>query len=185
MARPAAALDQAVAIENRMDRAFGRNPDIAVKTPEEELADLACAPVRLLSLQPDNQSLDRLRQLVGVAHRPARPIAQGHQPVLLVTVENLVAGLTRYAEIPADVRHRLAIQQAGYKAKALFHHRTRFPRHPHLPPAKGEKCYPCVRYRRSPPAVQEESDYQRSVRVRSCIRPLSAAVWPLAPDVIR
>jgi hypothetical protein len=30
------------------------------------------------------------------------------------------------------------------------------------------------------PAVQEESEYQRSVRVRSCIRPLSAAVWPLA-----
>jgi hypothetical protein len=30
------------------------------------------------------------------------------------------------------------------------------------------------------PAVQEESDYQRSVRVRSCIRPLSVAVWPLA-----
>jgi hypothetical protein len=30
------------------------------------------------------------------------------------------------------------------------------------------------------PAVQEESDYQRSVRVRSRIRPLSAAVWPLA-----
>ena len=58
MARPAAALDQAVAIENRMDRALGWNPDIAVKTPEEELADLACAPVRLLSLQPDNQALD-------------------------------------------------------------------------------------------------------------------------------
>jgi hypothetical protein len=30
------------------------------------------------------------------------------------------------------------------------------------------------------PAVQEESDHQRSVRVRSCIRPLSAAVCPLA-----
>ena len=30
------------------------------------------------------------------------------------------------------------------------------------------------------PAVQEESDYQRSVRVRSCIRPLSATDWPLA-----
>src|SRR5512139_1714207 len=150
MARPAATLDQAVAIENRMDRALGWNPDIAVKTPEEELADLACAPVRLLSLQPDNQALNRLRQLVGVAHRPARPIAQGRQPVLLVTVENLVARLTRHAEIPADVRHRLAIQQAGYKAKALFHYRTRFPRHPHLPPAKGEKCYPCVRYGSSP-----------------------------------
>src|SRR5271156_4357531 len=30
------------------------------------------------------------------------------------------------------------------------------------------------------PAVQEESDYQRNVRVQSCIRPLNAAVWPLA-----
>ena len=39
------------------------------------------------------------------------------------------------------------------------------------------------------PAVQEESDYQRSVRVRSCIRPVVAwritsvamqPVWPLA-----
>ncbi len=37
----------------------------------------------------------------------------------------------------------------GDKAKAFFHHRTRFPRHPHLPP-KGEKCYPCVRYEMSP-----------------------------------
>ena len=34
MTRPAAALDQAVAIENCMDRALGWNPDIAVKTPE-------------------------------------------------------------------------------------------------------------------------------------------------------
>jgi len=30
------------------------------------------------------------------------------------------------------------------------------------------------------PAVQEESDYQRSVRVQPCIRPLNAAVWLLA-----
>ena len=39
------------------------------------------------------------------------------------------------------------------------------------------------------PAVQEESDYQRSVRVRSCIRPVVAwritsvamqPLWPLA-----
>src|ERR1700687_5082262 len=123
MARPAAALDQAVAIENRMDGALGRNPDVAVEPPDQELADLARPPVRFLSLQPDNQTFDRLGQLVGVAHRPARPVAQGPKPVRLVTIENLVAGLTGYAEIPADVRHRLAIQQAGDKAKALFHHR--------------------------------------------------------------
>jgi hypothetical protein len=35
------------------------------------------------------------------------------------------------------------------------------------------------------PAVQEESDDQRSVRVRSCIRPLSAAAMAAGPDVIR
>jgi len=35
------------------------------------------------------------------------------------------------------------------------------------------------------PAVQEESDYQRSVRVQSCIRPLKAAVLTAGPDVIR
>ena len=150
VARPAAAFDQAVAIENRMDGALGWNPDIAVEPPDQELADLARAPMRLLGLQPDDQALDLLRQLVGVAHRPARPVAQGLKPMLLVAIENLVAGLAGYAEIPADVRHGLPVQQTGDKAKALFHHRTRFPRHQHLPPAKGEKCYPCVRYGMSP-----------------------------------
>ena len=71
MTRPAAALDQAVAIENRMDGALGRHPDVAVEPPDQEFADLARAPMRLLSLQPDNQALDLLRQLVGVAHRTA------------------------------------------------------------------------------------------------------------------
>jgi hypothetical protein len=35
VARPAAALDQAMAVEDRMDGAFGRNPDIAVEPPAE------------------------------------------------------------------------------------------------------------------------------------------------------
>src|SRR5205085_8274319 len=77
------------------------------------------------------------------------PIAQGGQPVLLVAIEYLVTGLTRYPEVPAHVRHCLAVQEAGDKAKAFFHDRTRFPRHQHLP-RKGEKCYPCVRYEMSP-----------------------------------
>src|SRR5947209_15623722 len=71
MARPAAALDQAVTIEDRMDRAFGGNPDIAVEPTDQQLADLTCAPVRFVGLQPDNQTFDLLRQLVGVAHRSA------------------------------------------------------------------------------------------------------------------
>src|SRR5262249_34217761 len=39
---------------------------------------------------------------------------------------------------------------AQTKAKALFHDRTRFPRHPHLPQNKSGKCNPCVRYEVSP-----------------------------------
>ena len=150
VARPAAALDQAMAIEHRMDGAFGRNPDIAVEPSYQQLPDLARAPVRLLGLEPDNQALELLRQLVGIAHRPPRAVAQRRQPVLPVAIENLVAGLAGYAEFPADVRHGLPVQQAGDKAKAFFHNRTRFPRHPHLPLAKSEKCNPCVRYELSP-----------------------------------
>jgi hypothetical protein len=35
------------------------------------------------------------------------------------------------------------------------------------------------------PAVQEESDSQRNVRVQPCIRPVNAAVLAAGPDVIR
>src|SRR5260221_12967557 len=99
--------------------------------------------LRLVALKTYDQPLDLLRQLIGVAHRPARSIAQGREPVLLVAIEYFVAGLARYAEIPANVRHSLAIHQAGHKPKALFHHRTRFPRHQHLPPArKGVPMWP-------------------------------------------
>jgi hypothetical protein len=67
--------------------------------------------------------------LVGVTDRSPGTVAQGFKPVLPVAVENLVAGLARYAELPADFGHGLPIQKPGDKAQALFHHRTRFPRH--------------------------------------------------------
>src|SRR5690242_14584667 len=150
VARPAAALDQAMAIEHRMDGAFGGNPDIAIEPPDQQFADLARAPVRLLGLQAHNQGLELLRELVGIAHRPPRAVAQRLKPVVLVAVENLVAGLAGYTELPADLRHGLPIQKPGDKAQALFHYRTRFPRHPHLPQNKSGKCNPCVRYVLSP-----------------------------------
>ncbi len=150
VARPAAAPDQAVAIEHRVDGAFGWNPDSAVEPPDQQLADLARTPMRLLGLETDNQALDLGRQLVGVAHRPSGAIVERLEAVLLVALENLVAGLAGDPELPADLGHGLAIEQAGHKAQAFFHHRTRFPRHPHLPPKKSEKCNPCVRYEMSP-----------------------------------
>src|ERR1700726_592857 len=128
-----------MAVEDRMDSTFGRNPDIAVEPPDQQFPDLARAPVRFLGLEPDNQALDLFRQLVGITHRPPRAIAQGLKPVLPVAVENLVAGLAGYPEFPANIRHRLPVQQASDKAKAFFHNRTRFPRHRHLPPSKKAK----------------------------------------------
>src|ERR1700688_4003658 len=65
VARPAAALDQAVTIENRMDGAFGRNSDVPIEPPDQQFADLARSPMRLLGLQTDDQALDLLRQLIG------------------------------------------------------------------------------------------------------------------------
>src|SRR6478752_7019358 len=150
VARPAAAPDQAVAIEHRVDGAFGWNPDIAVEPPDQKLANLARPPMRLLGLEADNQGLDLGRQLVGVADRPPGAVAQRLEPVLPVAVKNLVAGFAGYPELPADLGHGLSVEQAGDKAQAFFHHRTRFPRHPHLPPKKSEKCNPCVRYKMSP-----------------------------------
>jgi hypothetical protein len=44
--------------------------------------------------------------------------------MILVTVEDLVAGLARDAELTARVRHRLALQKLGDKAQAFLHCRT-------------------------------------------------------------
>src|SRR5262249_32296048 len=111
------ALDQAVAIEHGMDGALGRNPNIAVKSSNQELAVLAGSPMWLPGLQLHDQAFELLRQLVGVAHRPPRPVRQGLEPVRLVAIKNLVAGLPRDAEIPADVRHGIAVQQPDDKPK--------------------------------------------------------------------
>src|ERR1700759_285563 len=117
VARPAAAFDQAVAVEHRVDRALGGELDVAVQPPHQQLADLAGTPVRLLALQPDNQRLDLLRELIAITHRPAGPIAERLKPVLPVAVENLVTGLAGYAELPADLGHGLSIQKPGDKAQ--------------------------------------------------------------------
>src|SRR6185437_10805693 len=141
-AHRAAALDQTVPIENRVDGALGRKANVAVESPDQELADFAGSPMRLVSLQAHDQALELLRELVGVAHRPPRSVGQGLQPVLPVAIENLVAGFAGYAELPTDLGHGFPIQKPGNKTKALFHYRTRFPRHPHLPQNKSGKCNP-------------------------------------------
>jgi hypothetical protein len=40
-----------MAIEHRMDGAFGGDPDIAIEPPYQQFADLARTPVRLLAFR--------------------------------------------------------------------------------------------------------------------------------------
>src|SRR6201988_667626 len=147
--RPPRDFDQAVPVEHGMDRAVGRNADVAVQSADQTLADLTGTPMGILALGRDDQGLDLLRQLVGVANRPTRTIGQGLQTVFLVALEDLVAGLARNAERATDLAHRFAVQQLSDKPQTLVHHRTLLPRHPRLP-RKGERCYPCGRYDLSP-----------------------------------
>ena len=105
MPRPTRDLDQAVPVEHGVDRALGRNPDVAVQSADQELADLTGTPMGLVALGRDDQALDLPRQLVGVANRSARTVGQGLQTVFLIALEDLVAGLARNAERATDLAH--------------------------------------------------------------------------------
>jgi hypothetical protein len=56
-------------------------------------------------------------------------VVEAVQPALLVPVEDLVAGDPGDAELPAQGRHLLAFQQAGYKSEAFIHRFTLVPGH--------------------------------------------------------
>jgi hypothetical protein len=86
-------LDQTMAVEHGMHRAFGRNADIAVELADQQLAYLPGAPVRLVLLGSHDHALDRVGQLVGISHRPTSPIGERLKAFILVAVEDLVAGL--------------------------------------------------------------------------------------------
>jgi len=72
--------------------------------------------MRLVALEIDDQPLDLVGQLVGIAHRAARAIAQRIEPLVLVAIEDLVAGLAGNAELAAHRAHALALQKTGDKA---------------------------------------------------------------------
>ena len=82
-----------MAIEHGMDGAPGGNPHIAIQPSDQQLAQLTRSPMRLLLLQTDDQALHLGGELVGIAHRPPRAVAERLEPVFLVTIEDLVAGL--------------------------------------------------------------------------------------------
>jgi hypothetical protein len=117
--------------------------------PDHPLPDLRRAPAWLVLLQARDQRLDLERQLIGVAIRPPRAVGQPFQADLVVAGEDLVAGLARDAELPAQRRHLLPVQRSGNKPQPFIHGPTRLPGHLALP-QKARLCNPCLRYELSP-----------------------------------
>src|SRR5713101_3752369 len=111
-------------IQHGVDGTLSGDPDIAGQATHQELSDLAGTPMGLVLLELDDRALHLARQLVGIAHRPPRAIGQSLEPMLLVAIEDLVAGLARYAELATQMAHLLTFHQASHKPKALLHHRT-------------------------------------------------------------
>jgi hypothetical protein len=116
MTHATTAFDQAVAIQHGMNGAFAgdRNPR---EPADQTFFDFASPPARVLVLHVQDVVLDLKRKLVGVAIRTPAPVGQPLNPAFLVAVEDLVAGLTGNAKLPAEFRRRLA----GEPQTAFFH----------------------------------------------------------------
>jgi hypothetical protein len=107
MSHTTAALDQAMAIQHRVDGALGRNFDSG-ESADQALSDLAGTPAGMLALHVENEILHLKRQLMRVAVWTTASIGKPLNAAFLVTIEDLVAGLAGDAELPAQFRHRLA-----------------------------------------------------------------------------
>jgi hypothetical protein len=125
---PAPSSHQAVAVEHRMHRA-DRGARHLGPPLLQSLAEFRGAPARILLLEPHDRFLHGHRELIGMAIRPPAAIGQAVQPDRLIPLEDLVAGLARDAELVADPRHLLALEQAGDEPESLVHDVTLLPRH--------------------------------------------------------
>src|SRR6202040_2319007 len=103
----AAALDQSVAIQQRMDGALGRDGD-AGESPDQALADLTGAPRGVFALHVQDKVFHLKGKLMSIAIGTAASVRQPLNTAFLVAIEDLIAGFARNAELPAQLGHRLA-----------------------------------------------------------------------------
>ena len=120
-------------VEHGVHRARGRGVDVGVE-PAELLANLRSAPTRLLLFERDDELLDLKGQPIGVPIGPPRAVGEPLEPHILVALKDLVAGLARDPERPAQRGHFLALKQPGDESNAFIHLVTLLPRHPEACP---------------------------------------------------
>src|SRR3954454_11372160 len=117
------------------------------RLPPQLLANLRCAPGRVLPLQPDNRRFQLRRQSVRLTIGASTAIAERRDAAILVALENLVARLPRDPELGAQRRHLLALEQAGDKPESLVHDVTLLPRHRPSNALRGKVSRMCTEYR--------------------------------------
>ncbi len=100
---------------------------------------LRAPPVRFLAFGRYDSRFDLCGQLVGVSSGPPGTIREPLQPAFLIALEDLVAGLARDPELPAQPGHALAIFEPNHETYAFVHNRTFLPWHPTSRPLPGEK----------------------------------------------
>jgi hypothetical protein len=98
--------------------------------------------MRLAAPGLDDQALDLAGQLVGVAHRPPRAVAELFQALVLVAFEDLVAGLARDPELTAHLAHAFP-RPEGERRNEDVPPSLNTLSTASTPPAKSQKCSPC------------------------------------------
>src|SRR5713101_2918410 len=149
MTRSTASLHQTVAIQHRMNGAFGRYRDTG-EPADQALSDLTSTPGGVLALHVQDIVLHLKRKLVGIPIGTPASVGQPLNATFLIAIEDLITRLAGDRELSAEFRHRLAGSPASHKLQPFVHHRTLLPRHHSLPQKKEKKCNLCVRYDLSP-----------------------------------
>src|SRR5580698_5061138 len=125
-------------IEDSVNGAAGWGLHFTRKSSKEALPDLAGAPARFLALGRYDGRFDLLGQLVCISMGAPGTIREPLQSAFLIAVDDLVPGLARDPELPAQRSHALAILEPNHETYAFVHNRTFLPWHSTRPPSRGK-----------------------------------------------
>ena len=113
------AFDQTMPVQDSVDGALGWDPNVLVQAADQELANLARAPMGLFALKV--KSASRSAAVAGWHSAPGG--ASGRSTpgtALLVAIEDLIAGLAGDPELPADLGLRTPGSHTLFAASIRF-----------------------------------------------------------------
>src|SRR6202165_183398 len=116
----ASSFHQAIAIQHRMNGAFGWDLDAAGESADETLADFASTPAAVLAFHVEDKILHLKRELMSITVGTPASIPQPLEAAFLIAIENLVTGLASNSKFPAKFRHRLPRLPASPQIYFLF-----------------------------------------------------------------